>query len=123
MAESNFVQPVIPKFDGHYDHWSMLMKNFLRSKKFWFVVETGVAEPTEGTILTEAQKTELQTRRLKDLKGKNYLFQAIDRAVLETILCKDTSKDIWDSLKKKYQGSTRMKRAQLQTFRKDFELL
>ena len=28
VAENNFVQPAIPKFDGHYDHWSMLMKIF-----------------------------------------------------------------------------------------------
>ncbi|KAL5790264.1 hypothetical protein ACOSQ2_005152 [Xanthoceras sorbifolium] len=31
LAETeNFVQPAIPRFDGHYDHWSMLMENFLR---------------------------------------------------------------------------------------------
>ena len=34
-SESNgFVQPVIPHFDGHYDYWSMLMENFLRSKEY-----------------------------------------------------------------------------------------
>ena len=36
---------------------------------------------------------------------------------------KDTTKDIWDSLKQKYQGSTRVKRAQLQALRKEFETL
>jgi hypothetical protein len=30
----SFVQPTILKFDGHYDHWSMLMENFLRLKEF-----------------------------------------------------------------------------------------
>jgi hypothetical protein len=30
----SFVQPAILKFDGHYDHWSMLMENFLRLKEF-----------------------------------------------------------------------------------------
>lgn len=40
-AESNFVQPAIPKFNGHYDHWSMLMENFLRSKEYWSLVEDG----------------------------------------------------------------------------------
>lgn len=39
------------------------------------------------------------------------------------ILRKDTSKDIWDSMKLKYQGSTQVKRAQLQALRKDFEIL
>ena len=27
-AETNFVQPAIPKLDGHYDHRSMLMETF-----------------------------------------------------------------------------------------------
>ncbi|RDY12812.1 hypothetical protein CR513_02349, partial [Mucuna pruriens] len=51
----------------------------------------------------------------KNLKVKNYLFQAKDRTMLETILKKGTSKEIWDSLKQKYQGTARVKRAQLLT--------
>ena len=84
MASDNFVQPAIPRFDGHYDHWSMLMENFLRSKEYWQVVSEGIGEPstkTEGgaepstlTVLTAAQKTELESLKLKDLKSKNYLF-------------------------------------------------
>ncbi|KAH7554147.1 hypothetical protein JRO89_XS12G0120200 [Xanthoceras sorbifolium] len=119
----NFMQLAIPRFDGHYDHWSMLMENFLRSKEYWQVVDSGVAEPTEGIMLTDAQKTELEGQRLKDLKAKNYLFQAIDRSILETILSKETSKQIWDSMKKKYQGSSRVKRALIQALRKDFKTL
>ena len=34
MAFENFVQLTIPHFDGHYDHWSMLMENFLRPKEY-----------------------------------------------------------------------------------------
>ncbi|KAF2282875.1 hypothetical protein GH714_043359 [Hevea brasiliensis] len=123
MASKNFIQPSIPRFDGHYDHWSMLMENFLRSKEYWQVVDSGFAEPAAGTSLTDAQKTELDAQKLKDLKAKNYLFQAIDHSILETILCKDTSKQIWDSMKKKYQGNARAKRAQLQTLRCEFETL
>ena len=113
MASESFVQPAIPHFDGHYNHWSMLMENFLRSKEYWIVVVSRVAEPTEGVVLTDAQKTEFEGLKLRDLKAKNYLFQAIDRSILETILCKDTAKHIWDSMKKKYQGTTRAKRQQL----------
>ncbi|KAF7112931.1 hypothetical protein RHSIM_RhsimUnG0178000 [Rhododendron simsii] len=101
MASETFAQPAIPRFDGHYDHWSMLMENFLRSKEYWTVVVSGVAEPAEGVVLTDAQKAELEGLKLKDLKAKNYLFQAIDRSILETILCKDSAKHIWDSMKKK----------------------
>ncbi|MCI13262.1 homeobox-leucine zipper protein HDG8-like [Trifolium medium] len=43
MAESpNFVQPAIPKFDGYYEYWSMLMENLLRLKEYWGLIETGV---------------------------------------------------------------------------------
>jgi len=122
-AESNFVQPAIPKFDGHYDHWSMLMENFLRSKEYWSLVETGIPAAAEGVELTEAQQKSIADQKLKDLKVKNYLFQAIDRTIMEMILNRDTAKHIWDSMKQKYQGSTRVKRAQLQALRKEFEVL
>lgn len=122
-SAGNFIQAAIPRFDGHYDHWSMLMENFLQCKEYWTVVCSGIQEPPADTVLTEAQKAELEARKLKDLKAKNYLFQAIDRPILETILCKETSKDIWDSMKKKYQGSTRAKRQQLQALRTEFEAL
>ncbi|XP_060957830.1 uncharacterized protein LOC133029323 [Cannabis sativa] len=122
MAD-NFVQPAIPRFDGHYDHWSMLMENFLRSKEYWQVVSEGITEPAIGAAVTDGQRVELEAQRLKDLKAKNYLFQAIDRTILETILCKDTSKHIWESMKRKYQGSTKAKRQQLQSLHTEFETL
>ncbi|KAF2305279.1 hypothetical protein GH714_003455 [Hevea brasiliensis] len=95
----------IPRFDDHYDHWSMLMENFLRSKEYWQIVSVGIPESADGATLTDVQKTEIEGLKLKDFKAKNYLFHAIDRSILETIICKDTSKQIWDSMKKKYAGS------------------
>ena len=83
MASETFVQPAIPRFDGHYDHWSMLMENVLRSKEYWTVVVSGVAEPAAGVVLTDAQEVEHKGQKLKDLKAKNYLFQAIDRSILQ----------------------------------------
>ena len=67
------------------------MENFLRSKEYWQVVSEGIPESPAGI---DAQKSELEGLRIKDLKAKNYLFQAIDRPILETILCKDISKQI-----------------------------
>jgi hypothetical protein len=49
-TEGNFVQPSIPHFDGHYDHWSMLMENFLRSKELWGLVEIDYKEPASGSV-------------------------------------------------------------------------
>lgn len=115
----SYVQPAIPKFDGHYDHWTMLMENLLKSKDYWEVVDKGI--PVLANNATPDQRKTCEEAKVKDLKAKNYLFQAIERNILETILNVETAKDIWDSLKQKYHGSTKVKRAQLQTLRGEFE--
>ncbi|RVW79272.1 hypothetical protein CK203_054804 [Vitis vinifera] len=81
-TESSFVQPTIPKFDGYYDHWAMLMENFLRSKEYWGLVVNGVPAVAEDVVLTDAQRKHIEDQQLKDLKAKNYLFQALDRSIL-----------------------------------------
>ncbi|KAK0604649.1 hypothetical protein LWI29_017831 [Acer saccharum] len=67
-TNGNFVQPAIPRFNGHYDHWSILMENFLRSKEYWSLVETGYVEPEDVASLTDAQQKKLEEEKLKDLK-------------------------------------------------------
>ncbi|KAH0725476.1 hypothetical protein KY284_001341 [Solanum tuberosum] len=103
--ESNYMQAAIPRFDGHYDHWSMLMENFkvkgvLANCGGWYQFSGG--------------------RRNLDKCSNN---RSIERPMLETILCKETSKDISDSMKKKYQGTVRVKCALLRALRRDFETL
>nr|GMD32642.1 Retrovirus-related Pol polyprotein from transposon TNT 1-94 [Ipomoea batatas] len=123
-TESSFVQPAVPKFDGHYDHWAMLMENFLRSKEYWIVVENEIPAAVEGGgASSEVERKRIEGLKLTDLKAKNYLFQALDRSILETILKKDTAKNIWDSMKQKFQGATRVKNSHLQALRKEFEIL
>ncbi|XP_024156018.1 uncharacterized protein LOC112164004 [Rosa chinensis] len=99
------------------------MENFLRSKEYWSLVEVGFEELTSSSNMSEIAQKRLDEMKLKDLKVKNYLFQAIDRTILETILKKDTSKNIWDPMKKKYAGNERVKRSVLQALRRDFETL
>ena len=78
------------------------MENFLMFKEYWLVIESDVIELKAGGTVTNAEKAKLEALKVKDLKAKSYLFQAIDRATLETILCKDTSKHIWNAMKKKF---------------------
>ncbi|KAM1155777.1 hypothetical protein ACFX13_027213 [Malus domestica] len=87
-ATESFVQPTIQRFDGHYNHRSMLMENFLRSKKYWNLVESGIDTPAKG---------------------------ALDRSILETILENETSKQIWVSLKKKYKGPESVKPSKIRS--------
>jgi hypothetical protein len=85
MAEnsnSNFVQPTIPKFDGYYEHWSMLIENLLRSKEYWSLIENGVINAPANATAEQCRLAD--ESKLRDLKVNNYLFQAIDRSTLET---------------------------------------
>ncbi|RDY01227.1 hypothetical protein CR513_15480, partial [Mucuna pruriens] len=72
--------PTIPKFDGHYDHWCMLMENFMKSKEYWSIIADDILVVAEGNKLSEAQKKAIDEATLKDMKMKNYLFQAIGTA-------------------------------------------
>ena len=56
ISESkNFIQPTFPYFDCHYDHWSMLIENFLHSKEFSSIIETGFSELDRGVVITESE--------------------------------------------------------------------
>ncbi|MCI19787.1 retrovirus-related Pol polyprotein from transposon TNT 1-94, partial [Trifolium medium] len=71
-------------FDGHYDHWAMLMENLLRSKEYWPLIEVGV------TIAPASANAEQQqaaaASKLRDLKVKNYLFQSLIEQFLKRFL-------------------------------------
>ncbi|XP_071699951.1 uncharacterized protein [Rutidosis leptorrhynchoides] len=125
MAEekSHFQTTCVPKFDGDYDHWCLLMENLLRSKEYWQVIEEGYTEPGDRAKLSETEHISVDALKLKDLKAQNYLFQSIDKHILKTITQKNTVKQIWDAMKMKYRGNARVKRAQLQRLRRDFEML
>ncbi|KAG8641096.1 hypothetical protein MANES_13G106550v8 [Manihot esculenta] len=52
MKFDSFVQSTIPHFDGHYDHWSMLMENFLRSKEMFDYVVCAIEESKDIDTLS-----------------------------------------------------------------------
>ncbi|CAM8983646.1 unnamed protein product [Rhodiola kirilowii] len=105
MSDEQF-SAKIPHFNGnHYDHWSELMENLLKSKGLWGLIDAGFEEPKDVSKLTDAQMELLDNARQKDHKVKHYLFRAINRDVFEQILERRTSKIVWDSLKSKYGGN------------------
>ena len=63
-------------------------------KTFWVLglVENGAPAVIEHIVFTYTQKKHIENHKLKDLKAKNYLFQALDRSISETTLNKDTAK-------------------------------
>lgn len=60
---------------------------------------------------TQEHKKLVEGRKPRYLKAKNYLFQAIGRKIIKTIIDEISSKSIWILMAKKYQRSTNMKHA------------
>ena len=71
----------------------------LRSTEYELVVSNGIAKPVVGTAITGTQRAETEGQWLKDLKGKNYLFQAINCSILYKIVIKKGVCQIQDSKK------------------------
>ena len=67
------MQASIPRFDGHYDQWSMMMENFLRSKEMWCLVAEGVPAVIQGPAASEGQRKTVEEAKLKDLKSQEFL--------------------------------------------------
>jgi len=70
------------------------MENFLRSKEYWSLIETRIHVVATGAEQMKEQQKTVENMRLKDLKVKNYLFQAIDHTIIEKILNRDSVKGI-----------------------------
>ncbi|CAL9001397.1 unnamed protein product [Prunus brigantina] len=63
LESSSFVQLAIPKFDGHYEHWAMLIEDFLRSKEFWKLVEHGTTRVKHAQL--QALRKEFEILHMK----------------------------------------------------------
>lgn len=71
-GNSHFLPPSIPKFDGYYEHWSMLMENLLRPKEYWSLIETRII--IASTNATAEERKAANDSKLRDLKANNYLL-------------------------------------------------
>jgi len=69
-TSEKFVRLAIPRFDGHYDFWSMTMETFLRSKELWQLVEDGI--PTLGATPTK-HRGRMSLKQAKGFESKKLL--------------------------------------------------
>ncbi|KAH0757074.1 hypothetical protein KY290_020567 [Solanum tuberosum] len=74
--------------------------------------------------LNECSKGGIRSKKVERFEGKELSLSSYGSSHPRNYsLQRITSKDIWDSMKKTYQGTARVKRAQLQALRRDFETL
>ena len=97
------------------------MKVLFESQDLWDVVEHGIDEPTEPTVLTALETLQLKDLRKKDKRALFLIYQVVDENIFERISSSDTSKEAWDILHKSYRGEEKVKIVRLQKLRCEFD--
>lgn len=113
------MQLFVFEFDYLYFHCVMFMDNLFRFKEYWRIVENKCVVGVDETI---EQRKLVYEGTLKDFEAMNYIFQAINHLIIETIFVYNIVKDIQDSMNNKYQGRMKIKLVQRQSLQHTFEI-
>ncbi|XP_042407543.1 uncharacterized protein LOC121997275 [Zingiber officinale] len=109
VKENGGVPFPYPMLSPHnYTVWAIKTEAILNAQGVWEVVE-----PVEGA----------QVDAKKDKKARAYILQCVPEGILLQIAKKKTAKEVWDSLKTRYLGSDRVKKARVQTLKSEFDAL
>jgi len=93
---------------SNYTVWAVRMEAILDAQGTWEAVEQA-----EGAQVDEK----------KDKIARAHILQCVPEDILLQIVKKKTAKDVWDSLKTRYLGADRVKKARLQTLKSEFDAI
>ena len=109
--KTNFTKHGLPLFDGHnYAFWSIRMKLLLQSQgvDVWQVVLNEYKTPT--TIPTDVARKKLYESNSKAMYA---ILGGLAGSEFVKLMHCDSAKELWDKLKKVYEGDTKVKNAKL----------
>ncbi|KAK1409296.1 hypothetical protein QVD17_35822 [Tagetes erecta] len=92
----------------NYNTWAMKMEVIMDAHGLWEAVE-----PADGADVDER----------KSKQARAFIFQSIPEEILSQAVKKKTAKELWDSLKSRYVGVDRVKKARLRILKSEFEAL
>ena len=112
----------LPVFKGeNYDRWCAQMKVIFRFQDVLEIVTDGVEELAANA--DDAARTQHKELKKKDVKGLFIIHQCVDSNIFEKIIEEETSKGVWDTLKKIYGGNEKLKGIKLQALRRQYEMM
>ncbi|KAJ8771243.1 hypothetical protein K2173_026131 [Erythroxylum novogranatense] len=112
--QPSFSQVAPTLFDGqNYQAWATRMT----------AVEEDYDVPPLPTNPTVAQMKNHKERKIRKSKAKACLFSAVSSTIFTRIMNLESTKEIWDYLKKEYQGSERTKNMQILNLIREFEMV
>jgi transposase InsO family protein len=110
-------------FDGsNYQLWAVRMEAYLEALDLWEAVEEDYEIPVLPNNPTMAQIKMQKEKKTKKAKAKACLFAAVSTTIFTRIMSLKSAKEIWDYLKKEYEGDERIKGMQVLNLIREFEL-
>ncbi|RVX05492.1 hypothetical protein CK203_013571 [Vitis vinifera] len=112
-----------PVFDGiNYQVWAVRMEAYLDASDLWETVSEEYEVPPLSDNPTIAQIKLHNERRQRKSKAKASLFVVVSSTIFTRIMTLKTTNEIWNFLKKEYEGTERVKGMQVLNLIREFEM-
>jgi hypothetical protein len=121
MERNKMYKNGIPQFYGHkYAFWSIRMKTYIQAWRFeiWQSIVDGYTSPTVSPTNDKVVKL-----GHNNSKATNALLNGLRESVFTKVAHCKSPKEIWDKLQNIYEGDSKVKATNLQTYRGQFEKL
>ncbi|XP_074356424.1 uncharacterized protein LOC141696136 [Apium graveolens] len=106
----------------NYTSWAIKMKIFMQAQGVWSVVEP--SDPKAAIVeKSDNSDSKAASGEKSDKISLALIYQGILEEVLLSIAEKQTVKEVWEMIKTLRQGADRVKQAQIQTLKSEFEAL
>ena len=120
-ASLNALAP--PVFDGiNYQVWAVRMEAYLDASDLWETVSEEYEVPPLSDNPTMAQIKLHNERRQRKSKAKASLFTVVSSTIFTRIMTLKTANEIWNFLKKEYEGNERVRGLQVLSLIREFEI-
>uniref|UniRef100_A0A0V0HQR7 Putative ovule protein n=1 Tax=Solanum chacoense TaxID=4108 RepID=A0A0V0HQR7_SOLCH len=111
-CETSFLTP--PIFNGeNYQAWAIRMTVHLEALDLWEAVEEDYEVTPLGDNPTMNQMKHHKEIKTRKAKAKACLFSAVSPSILTRIMQMKSAAEIWEYLKKEYQGNERVQNMQV----------
>ena len=112
-----------PSFNSeNYETWAIRMKVHLEALDLWEAVEENYVVPELAGNPTVAQLKIYKEKKTRKSKAKACLYAAVSNTIFTRIMNLDSAKEVWDYLKKEYQGNERTKNMQVLNLIREFKM-
>ncbi|TXG55930.1 hypothetical protein EZV62_017243 [Acer yangbiense] len=124
MAIGSSAALQVPQFSGeNYQIWVVKMRSYLKSFGLWEYVAKDKQVLALRANPTIAQIKQYEEEKMKRDKVVTCLHSALKDFIFTSIMHLETSKEIWDELNERYEGSERVRNVKMLTLKREFEML